>query len=354
MRRFRLSLAALLALTVFAVGLSGCGCFRKGHIKVNGEKIMKEQYYGALERMTGPRFARMGGTGAVPIGQVVVRKMIQDALILQYAKEQGVAPTDEQINRQIQVSKRMAGVDFDNNLREQGTNAVDYPNDLKVAQAQVNLVGKGMTVPESEVKAAYEQIIAAKPSMYRRPAQVRFSVIVSTSKDRIDKAYQLLKSETDFATVALKLSEDSTRQSGGDAGWTSAEDTRTPAQIRDMVLSLGINEFSKPFRVPIPKSTKSVWIIVKTDRKRPEFTIPYHDVKDIIRDQLKFRKGLAKNDRKVALGLQKFIQNSDIVVNSSMYEKLPKLMKQQAGEMIKQIQKTPAPPGTPAVPPAKP
>ena len=338
MYKCRVSMVVLVALAMMVSALSGCGCFRKGLIRINGEKIMKEEYFDRVERVIVP-----GQGGNRMVGDLVMRKMIADKLVLQYAEKKGVAPTEQQIERQLKLAKRIEGGDLQRKLQQQGLTMVDFKRELETATAQLNIMGKGITVPESKIKEAYQKLKAANPSPYRRSQQVKISIIMTSTKAKADNAYQMLKSDKDFGTVARQISElQDAKQSGGEIPeWVARDDKRIPQPVRDTAYSLDIKEHSKPFEV-IDSKTR-VWAIVRVDRKRPAMVIPYDEVKDIIRDQLRAQERGRKNGKKVISDLQRFIKDSDITINHSRYESLPGQIKKQAGEVLKNIEKMPEP-----------
>ena len=338
MYKCRVSMVVLVALAMMVSALSGCGCFHKGLMRINGEKVMKEEFYDRVERVIVP-----GQGGNRMAGDAVMRKMIADKLVLQYAEKKGVAPTEQQIERQLKVARKIEGGDLKRKLELQGLTMVDFKRELEIATAQLNIMGKGITVPESKVKEEYQKLKAANPSPYRRSQQVKISIIMTSTKAKADNAYQMLKSGKDFSTVAMQVSElPGAKQSGGEIPeWVAREDKRIPQPVRDAAYSLDIKEHSKPIEVIDGKSR--VWAIVQVDRKRQAMVIPYVDVKDIIRDQLRAQEGGRKNGKKVLSDLQRFIKDSDITINHSRYESLPGQIKKQAGEVLKNIQKMPEP-----------
>lgn len=79
---------------------------------------------------------------------------------------------------------------------------------------------------------------------------------------KIENIYKRLKAGEDFATVAVKLSEDAqTASKGGVLGYISS--LQTQYTFETVVFSLGLGEFSKPFR------TKTGYHIVKLIKSRP-------------------------------------------------------------------------------------
>ncbi|MCE5199855.1 MAG: peptidyl-prolyl cis-trans isomerase [Armatimonadota bacterium] len=319
MHRTRFSLIVLMALAALATVLSGCG--RGGIVKVNGEKVSKDEFYKRLEMV--PVQTQQGAKMA---GQYVIEQIIAEKLVEQLAKEQGVTPTKEQIDKKIAMIKKENGGDINKVLQQRGLTMEDFNQQLMVQQALVNVVSKGVKVPDSKVKAAYDQALNAPNSPFKRPEQVMVSVIVSTTKDKSDKAYGLLKT-TDFGTVAMQLSEDPTaKASRGRLSWVSQNMQQVPKPVRDTAFTLPVGKYSSPFKVG------SQWIILRADQKREAKTQNYNDVKDMIREQLEVNDGAKKNNFRG--DLQKFTQKANIVINVPRYKGVADNIKKQAAQNL--------------------
>jgi hypothetical protein len=105
MSRMRLSVVALVALAIAATMLAGCG--RRGLIRVNGEKIRKDEFYSRLERV--PVQTQQGPQMA---GRYLIQQMIAEKLVQQLAKDKKVEPTEAQINKKIDFFKKQTGGDI--------------------------------------------------------------------------------------------------------------------------------------------------------------------------------------------------------------------------------------------------
>lgn len=342
MHKMRIRLVALLALAVLASALAGCG--RKGLIKVNGEKVAKEEFYSRLEQVpvqtsTGPKMA----------GQYVMEQIVGEMLVAQFAKKEGVAPTEAQINKKVEAINKESGGNMSKVLAQRGMTLEDLKKKIGSEQALINVITKGITIPDSDVKKAYDQALAAKNSPLKRPEQVMISAIVVAKKDKADQAYKLLTNGTDFGTVAMRMSEaPGAKESQGRLNWLAQADSRVPKPIRDAAFSLVNGRYSKPF------AAAGGWVIVKADQKRPAKTTSFNEVKDMIKEQLAIRQGSAKAAFRDQL--RDFTKSADIVINYDRYKNLPKIIKQQAAESLAVPNATGAPTATPATakPPAVP
>ena len=332
MLKTRVSLVALLVLAVLVSVLAGCG--RKGLINVNGEKISKDEFYARLERVP-----IQTPQGAQPAGQYVIQQMIQEKLVQQLAKKEGVAPTEAQINKKIKLVKKNNGNDIRQVLAQQGLSEEDWKYQLTVQQALTNYVSKNAQVSDSDVRKAYDQGLNAKPSPFKRPEQIKLSAIVIADKAKADKAYAKIQGGMEFGTVAGKMSElPGADQSNGAVDWVVKNDTRFPTSITSMLFTMDIGTYSKPILVPFSiadgKNTKleKKWVIVRADQKRPAKVQQYNEVKDLIKEQLAVRKGSTKND--FGKALQEFTKNADIKVNAERYKRIPVAMIENATKAL--------------------
>ncbi len=317
MRRMRV--VVILILAVVVTTLAGCG--KKALIRVNGEKITKDEFYSRLERVPvqtpqGPQMA----------GRFIVQQLIAEKLVEQLAREQKVEPTEEQINKKITFIKKQSGGDLRKVLAARGMTLENLKHQIAVEQAFVNIVSKGVNIPESKVRKVYEDGLKQPNSPWVRPEQVRISAIICSNKDKAEKAYKLLKAGTEFGTVALQYSEDElTKQTQGVVGWV-ARTSNVPQIVKDLAFGLKPGEFSKPTLI------EGKWVIIKADQRRPKKITPYEDVKDVIREQLALQEGTKKNDFRTAI--RNFTKKADIQVTSSTYKDIPDMIKKEATKAI--------------------
>lgn len=324
MSRSRISLVALLALAVAASALTGCG--RKGLLRINGEKISKEEFYSRLERVP-VQTIKGGRPVTVPAGQYVIEQIIGEKLVQQLAEKEGVSPTDEQVNQKVTMIKKNAGADFRMILAQQGRTEDEWRHQVRIEQALVNVVSKGITVPESKVKETYEEALKAEPSPFKRPEQVRISLIAAREKTQIDKAYDLIKGGQEFGSVASKFSEHESKVNKGQLPmWIARNQQGFPPKVVEIAFSLQPGKFSEPTKM------EDTWVIVKLDQKRPPKTQTFAEVKSLLQEQLRVREGVQKNDFRKKL--QQFTKSSEIVVNAERYKNIPDRLKKEIGEAM--------------------
>lgn len=324
MRRMRFSLVAILAVAALMLVLAGCG--RKGLVSVNGEKIAKEEFYARLERVP-VQTVKGGRQVTVPAGQYVIEQMITEQLLTQLAKKENVPATDAQVESKLKYLKASTGGNFLVQLRQQGISQQEWKRQMMLQQSVVNLVSKGSSVSDAEVKKAYNAELAKPNSQFRKPEAVFISIIMTKPQDKINKAYKLLQDGQDFGTVALQLSEDrATASAQGRVGWMSKNMAVVPMPIRQTSFATGVGKYSKPFLVKDKK--QAAWVILRVDNKRRATTDSYDQVKELIKEQLSVKTANRKPFDKM---LKDFIGSSKITVNAERYKGIPEMMKKNAG-----------------------
>lgn len=313
---------SLILLLVVAAGLSGCG--RKGIVNVNGQKVQKSDFYARLENV--PVQTKQGARMA---GDYVIEQIINEELIKQFAKEKGVEPTKEQIDKKIAFLGKQTQGGMAMLLRQSGMTKEELQRKVTVEQSLINVIAKGITVSNVEAKKAYDQALTVKNSPFKRPDQVMISIIATKTKDKIDKAYQELKKGTPFGTVASTQSEHPTKVQQGKVGAPLSRGIKgIPANILNAAFGQNVGDYTAPIK------DVNEWIIVKTDVKRPARVTPYDEVRDAIKEQIALAKGNQKGGYKD--DLQKYIKDAKITVNAERYKKIP--------ENIKKIAAAPEPP----------
>ncbi len=182
MRRYRrvLQIGLLVVIAAFvitSVVVSGANTFRSGATlgrdsvaTVNGEAIPNERYqrrYQAYidaytqvyrDRFTPELAERMG------LGQQVVNELVQEALVVQRARAEGLEVTDAELNAQIQAipafqeNGRFALKRYQEFLNRRGMGATAFENDVRRELTRIKAeatVRAGVKLADSEVEQAW-------------------------------------------------------------------------------------------------------------------------------------------------------------------------------------------------------
>jgi len=277
--------------------------------------------------------------GAQPAGQYVIQKIINDQLVQQLAKKKHVEPTEAQINMKIDYIRKQNGGDLKRFLASRGMVLNDLKQQLILEQSGINLYTMHVKVSDSELKQAYEEGLKAKNSPFVRPEQVMISAIVCKSKDKIDKAYKMLKDKQEFSTVAMRMSEaPDAKQTGGRLDWVSIDDKRLPPAAAKAVFALPLADYTAQMKFG------KDWVIFRAARKRPKKITKLNEVKNILREQLAMAKAARNNT--FQRDMLKFAEQSDIVVNAERYKNIPDELKKRLAQPA-QSTPTGATPGQP-------
>jgi|GEM_PF-460782 len=210
-------------IAVAVVALSSFGCGKKGPdssglsasgsgveegaaiATVNGQAITAKDYYDYLVRKSTVDVAgQQGVQSAQTVGSVglqALRDLINNQMILQLAKDQGVAPTDADIKKELDM--RIASTpDLMARAQKAGLTQEGINDLIRMELARDNILSKGVTVPPAEV----DQYIKENPKDFVEPATVHLLVIMAkdaAKKAAIDKDLATMQ----FRAVAKKDSD---------------------------------------------------------------------------------------------------------------------------------------------------
>lgn len=284
-----------------ALALSGCG--KSSFVTVNNAKITKDEFYSRLERLP---------VDGKPAGITLLDKMIDEKIVEQLAKEKKVEPTEKQIQAKIDFQKKDGNLKTI--LKDRALTLDEYKKELYTQQAFINIVTKGVNIPDKEAKDYYDR---NKATVYTRPETIQIGAIICKTKDKIGKAQTELNNGTEFSTVATNLSDDpGTKASGGELGIVWKGRQGVPPVITDTAFKLKVGNVSAPVQIG-PQ-----WVILKAIDRKPQVVFKYDDVKDQIIEGLKFAKGQEKTD--VVSMIKKARDNAKIGIKADQYKMLGK------------------------------
>src|SRR5438552_2516397 len=284
MRRYRrvlqvglLVVIAAFVLTSVYVGSMSGGARNRGDVvaTVNGEAIPVERYQrryqaylDAYSRVYRDRFSP---TLAEQLGlpQQAVNDLVQEAVVVQRARAEGLEVGDEELNAQIQAvpafaeNGRFSLARYQDFLRRRGVSASAFENDYTEH-------AKDFETPR-QVHAAHVLVVVPQTGGSEAEDKARAKVA-----DVIRRA----KAGEDFGKLAAELSEDpGSKPKGGDLGWISKGEM-VPA-FEAVAFTLGRGELT-----PEPVRTPFGFHAIKVLEVRPGGKRPLKDVAPQIRDRL--------------------------------------------------------------------
>jgi len=212
MRNYSLPLSALLLLPLLLTACSrsgGSGGASDDTVAVvNGARITRNQFITLMEhRQTirvDPNSIRPNGMATVPgsVGFQSIADLIRNQLVLQLAKDEGVAPTETDIQKELQYQITRKP-DYLKLAMEQGFTKDAILDDLRIALAQERVITKGITVPDDEV----DRYIKNNPTQFEEPKSAQLSYIVVASDEKKKQVDEQLNGKVSFSVVASQLSE---------------------------------------------------------------------------------------------------------------------------------------------------
>jgi len=179
-------------------------------LRVNGVPITATEYYKRMELLPGVGVYSNGNFIERPPAFITILQLVQDQLILQLAKEQGVAPTESEITQELNIRKAQDSEKY-KAFAEFGIGDEELKRQIAIDIAQFKLLTKGVTVTDQQVTEHYNN----NKLYYTTPATVKLRVIVVKNAEDKQKVDNSLKSKS-FAEVAKELSTDITKYAGGD------------------------------------------------------------------------------------------------------------------------------------------
>ncbi|HEY4220839.1 MAG TPA: peptidylprolyl isomerase [Myxococcota bacterium] len=267
--------------------------------KVNGQDIGRTDFEKQMER-TRARFQRAGRQIAPALEsrlkENLIRKMIEEELIAQKAKAEGVTLDKAEIDAKLTEHKSRFGSDkaFQSFLERTQQSEADVKSDLEKNLLRDKLFAKllsGQEPTDEDAKKYYEE----NKDKYKQKEQINaqhilFKIEKTTTdaekKKKLADAKKVFaeakKPGADFGELAKKYSDGPTAQRGGDLGTFSRG--RMVKQFEDVAFA------GKPGDILGPVETQFGYHIIKINEKTPEVQRPYDEVKDSILTSLKARQ----------------------------------------------------------------
>jgi peptidyl-prolyl cis-trans isomerase C len=303
----------LLASAVLATLLGGVACPKspsgdgtKGEAvaggaiaRINGEEIARGDFDKQLER-TRSRFQRAGRTVApaleARLKENLVRKLVEEALIAQKAKAEGVSITAEELAAKVKEHKDRFGSEkaFASFLERTNQTEADVGADLEKTLLRDKLFAKLLASgepTEADAKKYYEENL----DKYKQKEQIKAShILVKVEKDATDKdkkaklaeakkvLAEVKKAGANFEEIAKKYSDGPTKDRGGDLGTFARGRMVKPFEDAAFAAKAG--------EIVGPVETQFGFHVIKVYEKTPEQQRSYDEVKEAIMTSLKARQ----------------------------------------------------------------
>ncbi len=342
MQPFRRGATRLASLSLAALALAGChhndatSLDSTGHpvlngsnavATVNGTDITQQQFFTQLQNYIPPQQDPQMPTAPQPAGQAVLRQMISADLIEQLAAQQGVAPTDAEVNALYdtfqQVQSAQSVKPFDQLLAESGQTPDDIKDTrLRPQLAEIKLLSKGQPpVSDADISAFY----AKNKAQYTKPDRAHIKrIVLANAADAQRIIGQIQKGQSFDTFVAQSL--DRTFPGGDVPVWVSLDTPPNPALVPPPMIQL-INKATpgtSATSVVGPYAFHGVyWIVQVVDRQKKEI-VPLDQVKESIQFALMAQKaGQNPQQRQtVSQELRDFQTKAKIAIPDKRYAQL--------------------------------
>ncbi|HTW58117.1 MAG TPA: peptidylprolyl isomerase [Terriglobales bacterium] len=314
---FYMQAAAAFSAAALLAGMLGCKSQAGGDVMatVDGRKILKSDldYY---ENQVSAGQQKPTGEQATALRLNILHQMIEDEILMRRAEKLGLLATDEEVDRKYnEIRSPLSEQDFEKQLQEKKVSLADFKRDIRRSITGEKVMNKEVSskinVTDQDVADYYN---AHKSEFNLIEPQYHLAQIMVTptpnpqvhnqndkaqneadARKKIQMIENRLESGDDFATLAMKYSEDpETSGNGGDLGTVPESSLRqTDPLTRDAVMKLKPGQYSEIIPVTNPATKQMLGFrIVKLVSKEPagqrEFSDPR--VQQAIRSQLHDRR----------------------------------------------------------------
>lgn len=283
---------------------------------VDGRKIFRsdvDKYYDNYQAS-----AQQAATGeqATALRLQILHQMIDDEIIMRRAEKLGLLATDEEVDRKFNEAKApFTQEEFDQRLKDRKITLADFKRDIrrsitvdkvmnKEVSSKINITDQDITDYYNAHKSEFNliepqyhlaQIMVTPTPNPQAQNQNDKAQTEADARKKIQMIANRLDSGDDFATLAMRYSEDpETSGNGGDLGTVGESSLRnTDPLTRDAVMKLKPGQYSPIIAVVNPATHQPVgYRIVKLVSKEPAGQRELNDprVQQAIRSQLHDRR----------------------------------------------------------------
>jgi len=309
--------SAAIFVTLLAAVLVGCNSQPGGDVmaSVDGRKIFRADVDKYYDNNVASAQQPPTGEQAIALRLNILRQMIDDEILMRRAEKLGLLATDEEVDRKYnEVKAPFSQEEFDKRLADRKITMADFKRDIRrsitVDKVLNKEVSSKINVTEQDISDYYNahkaefnliettyhlaQIMVTPTPNPQAHNQNDKAQNEAEARKKIQMIQNRLDSGDDFATLAMRYSEDpETSGNGGDLGTTQESGLKgaDPA-TRDAVMKLKPGQYSPIITVVDPNRQLMGFRIVKLLAKEPagqrEFSDPR--VQQAIRSQLHDRR----------------------------------------------------------------
>jgi peptidyl-prolyl cis-trans isomerase SurA len=303
---------------LLVVMLAACNTKPGGDViaTVDGRKIFRADVDKYYENNVASAQQAPTGEQATALRLNILHQMIDDEILMRRAEKLGLLATDEEVDRKLnEIKAPFTQEEFDKRLADKKITLADFKRDIRrsitVDKVLNKEVSSKINVSDQDISEYYN---AHKAEFNLIEPQYHLAQILVTAapnpqahnqndkaqnegdaRKKIQMISNRLDSGDDFATLAMKYSEDpETSGNGGDLGTVPESGLKgTDAATRDAVMKLKPGQYSPIISVVNPATKQAVGFrIVKVVAKEPAGQRELSDprVQQAIRSQLHERR----------------------------------------------------------------
>jgi peptidyl-prolyl cis-trans isomerase SurA len=306
-------LAALLLAT-----LPGCNQHTSGDVMatVDGRKIFRSDVDKYYDNSVASAQQAPTGEQATALRLNILHQMIDDEILMRRAEKLGLLATEEEVDRRYnEIKSPFSQEEFDKRLQDKKISLADFKRDIrrsitvdkvtnKEVSSKINVTDQDITNYYNAHKGDFNLIeptyhlaqimvtSAPNPQAHNQNDKAQNE---AEARKKIQMIANRLDSGDDFATLAMKYSEDpETSGNGGDLGSVQESGLKgTDPATRDAVMKLKPGQYTSIVGVVNPANKQAVGFrIVKLVSKEPAGQRELADprVQQAIRSQLHDRR----------------------------------------------------------------
>jgi parvulin-like peptidyl-prolyl isomerase len=303
--------------------------------------ISQAEFYAQLQGFvpnSQPSAASPQGSYAPPgqqAGRLVLGRMLQSLMVEGLAQDQGVAPTDAEINAQYDDFKTMQQTQlvkpFDQALADAGLNADLVKNlQLRPQLTQLKLATKGATITDADLQKFFDANKDKPP--YTTPARVHIKkIVVATLSDAQAISKTIVGGKSFESQVAQSL--DKSTPDGDVPNWVPLDPVPPAlAAVIKPIADAKTGQVTPPIAVPGgPGSRPTYWLVKVVERKEKE-NLKLDQVKELVRAQMLQQKIQADPTIQQTLqqSLRDFQTHVKITIPETQYASLVQQLTQPA------------------------
>ena len=307
-----------LLLTLLLAGLIACKPQAGGDVMatVDGRKIFRSDVDKYYENNVASAQQAPTGEQATALRLNILHQMIDDEILMRRADKLGLMATDEEVDRKYnEIKAPFTQEEFDKRLQEKKITQADFKRDIKRSITVDKVLNKEVVskinVTDQDINDYYNahrsefnliepvyhlaQIMVTSAPNPQAQNQNDKAQNEADARKKIQMIANRLDSGDDFATLAMKYSEDpETSGNGGDLGSVQESGLKgTDPATRDAVMKLKPGQYSSIIGVVNPTNKQALGFrIVKLVSKEPAGQRELSDprVQQAIRSQLHDRR----------------------------------------------------------------